>query len=212
MQEYIYDFGEWISKINSKFFNSISCNDGPRNVIFDPTKLKEITMPRQESSFSKPFIYSIDYIKANQKQIISILARLLGLTISAATTYFLMKWLMKNLDPTNSDKQAAKNRAEKIIKLVGMSDLDLNEHELFIASNLILPQDIDCSWSDIGGLDHIIDDLRLSVIYPLKNLDNFSNSNPSINRRSKLVQAPKGVLLFGVIFCKGFVLFFNLFT
>lgn len=200
MQEYIYDLGEWICNLNSKFFNSISANDGPRNVIFDPARLKEITLPKNETSLSKPFLSSISYIKANQKQILSILARLLGLTISAATTYMLMKWLMKNLDPTNADKQAAKNRAEKIIRLVGTPNLDLNEHELFIASNIILPRDIDCSWADIGGLDHIIDDLRLSVIYPLKNFDNLPNSSLSIKKRSKLVQAPKGVLLFGVFF------------
>ena len=188
--------------IQDKFFNSLNTNDNQRNLFFDPSKFNKIESEKTSSIISKPFSITKEYVQNNQKQIFSILARILGLTISAATTYYLMKWLMKNLDPTNTDKQLAKKRAEKIMKLVGMVDLDLNEHELFIASNIILPNDIDCSWQDIGGLEHIINDLRETVIYPLKDFESFPNFSTSsshsiINKRSKLIQPPKGVLLFG---------------
>ncbi|CAF0886859.1 unnamed protein product [Brachionus calyciflorus] len=207
MQDSVYEiwnsFSEKISNFNGKLFSSINTTENQRNVFFDPAKFNIIESSPTSSTtsiISKPILATREYIQNNQKQILSILARILGLTISAATTYFLMKWLMKNLDPTNTDKVAAKKRAEKIMKLVGIADLDLNEHELFIASNLILPSDIECSWQDIGGLDHIIEDLRETVIYPLKNFETFPNNNSTnlrINKRSKLIQPPKGVLFFG---------------
>lgn len=81
---------------------------------------------------------------------------------------------------------------------------ELNEYELVIASNIILPSQIDCSWEDIGGLDHIADELRETVIYPLRNFDIGKGKDPSsytavayTTKRSRLVQPPKGVLLFG---------------
>lgn len=157
------------------------------------------------SALARPFLRSFlatkEFYMNNQRQILSILSKLLGLSISAVTSYLLLKWFMKTLDPTNADKLSAKTRAEKIMKLIGISNIELNEYELFIASNITLPKDIDCSWQDIGGLDHIIDDLRETVIYPLKNFESISKSsitNNFINKRSRLIQPPKGVLLFGV--------------
>jgi SpoVK/Ycf46/Vps4 family AAA+-type ATPase len=159
------------------------------------------------SALTRPFIQSFlaskHFVANNKKEILSVVAKLLGLGLSALTTYFLLKWLMKSLDPTNEDKVAAQARAERILKQIGMSNIELNEYELFIAANIVMPHQIDCSWSDIGGLEHLIDDLRETVIYPLKDFDAYygmsSDSVTSvINKRSRLIQPPKGVLLFGV--------------
>lgn len=78
---------------------------------------------------------------------------------------------------------------------------------MLIASNIILPNQIDCSWEDIGGLDHLADELRETVIYPLRDFEIQSNNDNKISsgvsaatvraKRSRLVQPPKGVLLFG---------------
>ena len=94
------------------------------------------------------------------------------------------------MDPTAKEKRKAKEKTELIMKKLGLKNSILNEYEELIAINIILPQDIESSWSDIGGLDHLVSDLRETVIYPLKN-------NISKYTRSKLVQAPKGMLLFG---------------
>lgn len=156
-----------------------------------------------DTAIMKSLEVSKQFFNNNQKQIISILSKLLGVSISAITSYFLLKWLMKSMDPTNADKLSAKTRAEKIMKQIGISDVELNEYELLIASNIVLPEKIDCSWQDIGGLEHIIDDLRETVIYPLKNFETYAanstaNTNSIITKRSRLIQPPKGVLLFGV--------------
>lgn len=81
-----------------------------------------------------------------------------------------------------------------------------------IAGELIHPDDIDVRFSgpsssptpfhsttnysvlDIGGLDSVISDLRESVIYPLVYPSLFAS-------QSKLLGAPKGVLLYGLPGC-----------
>ena len=58
-----------------------------------------------------------------------------------------------------------------------------------IASHLVVPTDIPVSWNDIAGLDGVIQELRDSVVFPVRHRDLFN--------QSKLWQAPKGVLLHG---------------
>jgi SpoVK/Ycf46/Vps4 family AAA+-type ATPase len=130
------------------------------------------------------------FLSSHKQQIANVISKLLGITVSAAISYLFYKWLMDNMDPTVKDKKLAKAKSEIILKELGLQNSNLNEYEQVIATNMILPQNIDCSWIDIGGLDHLINDLRETVIYPLKN-------NTSKYTRSRLVQPPKGVLLFG---------------
>lgn len=58
-----------------------------------------------------------------------------------------------------------------------------------IASHIVVPSDISVSWSDIAGLDSVVQELRESVVLPVRHRNIFS--------QSKLWQAPKGVLLHG---------------
>lgn len=160
---------------------------------------------RPEAVQSAGFVEKLKSIVANNRpEIASLISRLIGISFGATVSYFLFKYLMKQIDPTNNDKLSAITKAEYIMKELGVSNIEFNEYELCIASNLVLPRNIECSWQDIGGLEHIIDDLKTTVIYPLKN---FNTSNTGIKnslatsnalgKRSKLIQPPKGVLLFG---------------
>ena len=137
-----------------------------------------------------------DYFRNNREKI---LTTMIGLTLSATMSYFFMKWILKSFDPTNADKLASKKIADKIMKDLGINNIELNEYELCIASNIIIPQNIECSWEDIGGLEHIINDLKETVIYPLKNLE-FDNLN-SKNKPSRLIQPPKGYIFKNKITC-----------
>lgn len=65
----------------------------------------------------------------------------------------------------------------------------LSEYELVIASHLVVPEDITVSWADIGGLKSIVQELRETVILPIRHRKLFTSSH--------LMQAPKGVLLHG---------------
>lgn len=65
----------------------------------------------------------------------------------------------------------------------------MTEYELSIAAQLVDPGSLETSWDDIAGLDDVIDDIKATVILPLKTPELFS--------RSELHQPPKGVLLHG---------------
>jgi len=66
----------------------------------------------------------------------------------------------------------------------------LTQYEQAIAMDVVAPEDIRVSFEDIGGLDHIIDELKESVIYPLTMPHLYAST-------SSLLTAPSGVLLYG---------------
>ncbi|KAI8116687.1 ATPase family AAA domain-containing protein 1-A [Lucilia cuprina] len=137
---------------------------------------------------------------------------LLRVSIASVITYYSVKWMMNQIDPTSKSKKKAKIRAEEQLKrqvyiiflyneihyffsrLSGEGEFKIsaqqfNDYELMIASHIVVPSDISVSWSDIAGLDSIVQELRESVVLPVRHRGLFN--------QSKLWQAPKGVLLHG---------------
>lgn len=85
---------------------------------------------------------------------------------------------------------------------------NLSEYEMVIAAHLVVPEDISVSWKDIAGLDNVVQELKESVVLPVKHRDMFTNST--------LYQAPKGVLLHGppgkilkILIGTSFLIFFS---
>lgn len=111
----------------------------------------------------------------------------LGITMWIAKK--LLQWAVDAMDPTSKEKVDAQQRADKLLEQIGIQDVQLNELELALASNLVNPVSIRVGFDDVGGLDDVINDLGESVILPLK--------NESLFKSSKLLQPPKGVLLYG---------------
>lgn len=124
-----------------------------------------------------------------------IIQLVLRVSLASVVTYYSLKWMMNQLDPTNKSKKKARTRAEQQIKRLGISDglklntSNLSDYELVIASHLVVPDDITVSWKHIAGLDSVIEELRESVVLPIRHRNLFANS--------QLWQAPKGVLLHG---------------
>ncbi|XP_026322758.1 ATPase family AAA domain-containing protein 1-B-like [Hyposmocoma kahamanoa] len=117
----------------------------------------------------------------------------------SAVTYFSIKWLVNQIDPTSKSRKKAEERAREQLRKVscraGLSgrqslQLDkLSDHEMIIASQLVVPDEITVNWKDIAGLDHLIQELRETVILPIQKRKLFADS--------RLTQPPKGVLLHG---------------
>ncbi|XP_028156880.1 ATPase family AAA domain-containing protein 1 isoform X3 [Ostrinia furnacalis] len=117
----------------------------------------------------------------------------------SAVTYFSIKWLVNQIDPTSKSRKKAEERAREQLRKVscraGLSGkhalaLDkLTDHEMIIASQLVVPDEINVNWKDIAGLDNLIQELRETVILPIQKRDLFADS--------RLTQPPKGVLLHG---------------
>jgi len=111
----------------------------------------------------------------------------MGITMWVAKK--LLQWAVDAMDPTSKEKLDAQQRADKLLEQIGIQDVQLNELELALASNLVNPVSIRVGFDDVGGLDDVITDLGESVILPLK--------NECLFKSSKLLQPPKGVLLYG---------------
>ncbi|XP_030022539.1 ATPase family AAA domain-containing protein 1 isoform X2 [Manduca sexta] len=113
----------------------------------------------------------------------------------SAVTYFSIKWLVNQIDPTSKSRKKAEERAREQLRKAGLGGkhslaLDkLTDHEMIIASQLVVPDEINVNWKDIAGLDHLIQELRETVILPIQKRDLFADS--------RLTQPPKGVLLHG---------------
>ncbi|KAJ3645563.1 hypothetical protein Zmor_023208 [Zophobas morio] len=128
----------------------------------------------------------------SRNEIISLVVRL---TLVSAVTFISIKWLMNQVDPTNKSKKKARKKAQEQLKRLagsGHAPLvieNLSDYEMMIAAHLIHPQDINVTWNNIAGLDHMIQELRETVILPIQRKELFADS--------QLTTAPKGVLLHG---------------
>ncbi|KAH8298055.1 hypothetical protein KR018_005306, partial [Drosophila ironensis] len=129
-----------------------------------------------------------------------IVGMVLRVCVVSAVTYYSAKWMINSMDPNNKVRKKAKQLAEQQLRKLNSSQAngpdckkfrtkDFNEHEMMIASHLVAPEDINVSWSDIAGLDGVIQELRETVVLPVRHRELF--------RRSQLWRAPKGVLLHG---------------
>jgi len=107
---------------------------------------------------------------------------------SQAAAWYAFHWVLNSYAHEGSGEVKAKPM--EALKRLGHAQLKLDEYEKRIASEVIHPDDIDVTFSDIGGLEEIISALQESVIIPLLYPALFRSS-------SSLLAAPKGVLLYG---------------
>lgn len=113
-----------------------------------------------------------------------------GATISL---YYLTTQLindMRSRGTSKEDKEKARLSLARLKQTNPGVDLDLNEYERSLLPCVIPPEDIGVKFDDIGGLDNIITDLQENVILPLTCPQLF-------DQYASLLQAPKGVLLYG---------------
>ncbi|KAH8410277.1 hypothetical protein KR009_010490, partial [Drosophila setifemur] len=127
-----------------------------------------------------------------------ILALVVRVCVVGACTYYSARWMINSMDPNSKVRKRAKQLAEQQLRKLNSAasemekkfrTRDFSEHEVVIASQLVAPEDIKVSWTDIAGLDEVIQELRETVVLPVRHRDLF--------RHSQLWRAPKGVLLHG---------------
>ncbi|KAK9457327.1 P-loop containing nucleoside triphosphate hydrolase protein, partial [Dipodascopsis uninucleata] len=113
-------------------------------------------------------------------------------TISSCAMYYLMSTFLDSYKMPGNPVAAKKSddALKKILSRKPGIEKDLDSYEKALMAEVVCPEDISVSFEDIGGLDEIISELRESVLYPLTIPDFFASNSP-------LLQAPKGVLLYG---------------
>ncbi|KAG7878056.1 hypothetical protein KL905_004530 [Ogataea polymorpha] len=112
---------------------------------------------------------------------------------ASLSIFYLLTHILGEEGPARTSKETkkkAKLSLEKLKRANPGLNLELSEYEKVILNSVIPPDEIGVSFEDIGGLDNIISDLQESVILPLTCPDLFT-------QYASLLQAPKGVLLYG---------------
>ncbi len=129
-----------------------------------------------------------------RREVVGVVLRFAAFTVF---TYYAFRWTLEMVDPTTAAKRKAQKRAKELVAALMSSSGNnppprfktLDDHEVVIASYLVLPDAVDTRWSDIAGLDDVVRELRETVILPMQNRE--------VSANSPLTQAPRGVLLHG---------------
>lgn len=124
---------------------------------------------------------------------LAFIQNVLLLTGAGLSTFYLMNQILGEMEG-GRNKDSIKN-SNKVLKKLRSKDpslqnLQFDEYEKRILNALVLPEDLDVSFEDVGGLQLIIEELHEAVILPLTEPDLFA-------AYLSLVQSPKGVLFYG---------------
>ncbi|XP_065324951.1 uncharacterized protein LOC135931638 isoform X1 [Gordionus sp. m RMFG-2023] len=113
----------------------------------------------------------------------------IGVSLLSAIVVPIVVYYISNRFEQKSNKNSikGKKKLENILSAKELQNLDSYEYE--IASSISFKEQ-NTSWSDIGGLKGLVDDIRKRVIYPFMYFHLFKSNSP-------LISTPKGVLLFG---------------
>ncbi|SCU83362.1 LADA_0C10968g1_1 [Lachancea dasiensis] len=132
------------------------------------------------------------------------LSVLVGTGISV---YYLVSRLLNESDGNplfGKSKEARQKQSQTWENLVAMrpqlQDVRLSSYERNVLGSVVLPQDIEVSFAQVGGLEDIVEELTESVICPLTMPELYSSgssSDPSGMASGGLLTAPRGVLLYG---------------
>lgn len=113
------------------------------------------------------------------------LERLILLLISSLIMYYIS---IKLLEESNGlDLLSSPKDLTKLKQKLCLDNIDLNTHEKSLINNIVYSEDINTSFADIGGLDHIKERLEKVLFKPLK----FDG------KLDTLFSPPNGIILYG---------------
>ncbi|KNZ46502.1 adenosinetriphosphatase [Puccinia sorghi] len=135
------------------------------------------------------FLQQLKNLSPTSKKAISDLTLL---AISQIFLFYGVKYILARADPSRQSKDQLLKKSRKVMKSLGVDrkTLELDDHEAMLIGEVVQPDEIDVGFSDVGGLDPIINDLKESIIFPLCYPTSFKSS-------AGLFSSPKGVLLYG---------------
>ncbi|EOR00364.1 hypothetical protein J056_000902 [Wallemia ichthyophaga EXF-994] len=128
---------------------------------------------------------------SNRRDVGKIAVDLMAFAAGQAVIFYTLRYLLNSNDPLKSKRQGTKSKSTQILERLGRNNVTLNEYEEVIACEIVLPEEISTTFDDIGGLQHIVSNLKENVIYPLKLPGLFTGGSKN------LLSPPRGVLLYG---------------
>jgi len=134
----------------------------------------------------KNFFSSSPTMDSSYRSLVDIGLRLCLVAVSA---YISARIISSVLDPDADQKKRSKRTVAALMKSLGMEgkSLQLTEHEMLMATQLVQTSETDQCWDDIGGQDELIKEISDTLVLPLRMKASASS----------LLAPPKGVLLYG---------------
>lgn len=125
--------------------------------------------------------------RSRNKLIIDFCFSLAGLLLSGYVGYKMLS-LMNN----NSEKSELKQRRKKLFSRLGIPNLSLDPYEEIVGSEVMVPDDIQEDFEDVGGYEEEIRTIQNLLLEPLQ----LASSKSGLFE-CELLAPPKGVLLCG---------------
>ncbi|CAB3406346.1 unnamed protein product [Caenorhabditis bovis] len=123
---------------------------------------------------------------ADRRELIGIAVRIAA---AAAMSYFTVRYLVKYLDPNHATIEENKKKVAQLFSELGIDrKVELNEHEIRIATQFVGGEGVGAEWEDVGGCEELVMELKDRIILPLR----FAQESPS-----HLLSPPRGILLYG---------------
>lgn len=134
--------------------------------------------------------FKFDLSKLNVK----LIGDLVVLAGAGLSVYYLLNTIMNELYSSGGGKEQHQkgNTVLKKLQKVNphLKKVTFNQYEKALLGSLVVPEDINVTFSDVGGLETIIDELKETVILPLVEPELFA-------AHLSLIKSPKGVLFHG---------------
>jgi len=128
-------------------------------------------------------------MNSNGNELFTFMAKLGMQLVVTVITMKCVLAMIEQFEPNAKEKKAALAKAKKLMSDLGIKSAEkLTEQETMVASQLVLPSELETSWDDIGGCDDVIVALRENLINPIR---------LATTHKNPLLRPPKGVLLHG---------------
>ncbi|KAF7997767.1 hypothetical protein HCN44_009165 [Aphidius gifuensis] len=132
--------------------------------------------------------------------------------------FYSMKYIMNQIDPMSKAKKAAREKANRQLRKVkngnnislSINESELTDYEMMIASHLIDPKDIPVTWDNIAGLDNVVQELKETVILPIRRKELFEDSMCTMDQGSKTTAKESGTCFINLdVSISGYMLLLN---
>ncbi|CAI2350021.1 unnamed protein product [Caenorhabditis sp. 36 PRJEB53466] len=122
----------------------------------------------------------------DRKEVVGAVVRV---ALATATSWLLVRYLVKYLDPNHTVNEESKKKVAKLFKELGIDrEVELSEHEMRIATQFVGGENVGAEWEEIGGCEELVAELKDRIILPLR----FAAQGGS-----HLLSPPRGILLYG---------------
>lgn len=151
----------------------------------------------------KPQIESLNFNvhKINRKDWTTFFMDFATALVPLAIAGYTINNIMQRMDPDYNKKQNAAVLQKQLtarLRAVGRTlSAPIDGYEQLILNDVILSNALNVTFSDIGGLEAIKQDLYETVILPLQSPELFTAMQSSTAVGSNLLSVPRGVLFYG---------------